>query len=222
MLKQIRAHCFATAVLAGALLASACGGSTARYISNGQENVFFKVPSKWKVFRFTATDKEGRAQAVPSTFERSWHLMIDGSTKPDPAHVRAHAADAPVVEAQVYVLSSSSNDTLSLSDLRSITFGGFDPILQDPGAGRRWEGIAGSFKDLSFPKGLTGTRVAVNIPDPEAKDDPKKFATLDAIAMHDVVNKRVYMFTVRCSAQCYLDNRTQIDDILSSWTVNRK
>jgi hypothetical protein len=209
--------------IVGALLAG-CGGTNYRYISNTQENLFFKIPKDWTIFRLTASDKEGRPAAIPSSFERSWHLLVDANPAPDPKHVAEHAPELPIVEAQVYVLERSANDTQSLSDLRRLLYDlprGADPFLNEPGASRAWEVVTGSFRDLKFPRGLTGTRLAINVPDPTAKDDPKKFATLDAIAMHDVVNSRVYMLSVRCSAQCYLDRRSQIDDLMTSWTVNR-
>jgi hypothetical protein len=214
-------------IIAGSLLASAlasCGGTNYRYISNSQENLFFKVPKSWKLYQLTASDKEGRPDPVPSSFERSWHLLVDSNPQPDPTHVVEHAPELPIVEAQVYVLTQPASETQSLSDLRRLVYKlpqGADPLLNDPSASRAWEVVTGSFHDLKFPKGLTGTRLAINIPDPTAKDDPKKFATLDAIAMHDVVNRRVYMLSVRCSSQCYLDHRSQIDDLMTSWTVNR-
>jgi hypothetical protein len=201
-----------------------CGGTNYRYISNTQENLFFKVPKDWTIYRLSASDKEGRPATLPSSFERSWHLLVDSNPQPDPNHVAEHAPELPIVEAQVYVLERSANDTESLSNLRRLIYKlprDADPLLNDPAASRAWELVAGSFQDLTFPKGVTGTRLAINIPDPEAKDDPKKFATLDAIAMHDVVNRRVYMLSVRCSSQCYLDHRPQIDDLMTSWTVNR-
>jgi hypothetical protein len=213
---------FIAVSLVVAALAS-CGGANYRYISNSQENLFFKVPKSWKVYQLTASDKDGRPEPVPSSFERSWHLLVDSNPKPDPLHVLEHAPELPIVDAQVFVLSQSASESQSLSDLRRIVYklGGADPVVNDPSASREWEAVAGSFQNLSFPKGLTGTRLAVNVPDPKAKDDPTKFATLDAIAMHDVVNRRVYMLSVRCSAQCYLDHRSQIDDLMTSWTVNR-
>jgi hypothetical protein len=214
-------------IVAGCVLVAllgACGGPNYRYIANSQENLFFKVPKAWKVYQLTSSDKEGRPVPVSSSFERSWHLLIDANPQPDPKHLGDHAPELPMVEAQVYVLERSANDTESLSDLRRLVYKlprDADPLLNDPAASRAWEVVVGSLRDLRFPKGLTGTRLAINIPDPTAKDDPSKFATLDAIAMHDVLNSRVYMLSVRCSSQCYLDHRSEIDDLMNSWTVNR-
>jgi hypothetical protein len=215
---RVRRTVIAVSIL-GAALAS-CGGSNYRYISNSQENLFFKVPKDWKVYRLTATDKEGKPTELPASVERSWHLLVDANKEPNPQHLLDHAQAAPLIEAQVYVLERSANDTMSLSGLRRLAYG-FDPVLQSEGVPPQWKLVDGSFKDLSFPKGLTGTRLAVNIPDPKASTDNSKFATLDVAAIHDTVNRRVYLLSARCQSQCYLDNRSAIDDLMNSWTVNR-
>lgn len=212
------------AVMAGALLiagVTGCGGSQFRYVANEQENLFFRVPKEWKIFRLTASDKEGRPASDPSSFERSWHLVVDGAVSADPTHILDHAPIDPVVQAEVYVLRRDTNEGMSLSELREIAYGGFDPVLFSPGTPPRWETVQGSFADLSFPKGVTGTRLAINVPDPTAPDDKTKFATLNVAAIHDAVNARVYMLKIRCSSQCYLDHRAEIDDVMNSWTVNR-
>jgi hypothetical protein len=209
----------AVASVLGAVLVS-CGGANYRYISNSQENLFFKVPKGWKVYQLTSSDKEGRPAEVPASVERSWHLLVDASADPKPDHLLDHAQEAPLIEAQVYVLTRGANDTMSLSDLRRLAYG-FDPVLQDEGAPPRWKVVENSFKDVSFPKGVTGTRVAVNIPDPKAAADASKVATLDVTAIHDTVNRRIYLLSARCQSQCYVNNRTQIDDLMNSWTVNR-
>jgi hypothetical protein len=213
----------AAVFVVGLLLAGAtgCGGSQFRYIANEQENLFFRVPKDWKIFRLTASDREGRPAAEPSSFERSWNLVVDGNPAADPIHIVDHAPVEPIVQAEVYVLRRDTNEGMSLSELRKIAYGGFDPVLYSPGAPPRWENVEGSFVDLSFPKGVTGTRQAINVPDPEAREDKTKFATLDVSAIHDVVNARVYILKIRCSSQCYLDRRAEIDDVMNSWTVNR-
>jgi hypothetical protein len=213
----------ATAVFVLAASVSGCGESSSVYLSNAQENVFLKVPRTWRIFRLTASDKEGRPADLPSSAERTWHLVLDGDPAPDPAHVTEHAPTSPVFDVAVYTLSGSANDLMSTSQARRITYGlrSADPVLNDPGTPPAWEVVAGSYKPLSFPKGVSGSRLAVNVPDPDAPDDNTKWATVDAIAMHDAVSSRVYIVKARCSSQCYLDNRTQINDILESWTVNR-
>jgi hypothetical protein len=208
--------------IAAVVLAAACGGSDFRYVSNSTENLFFKVPKGWKQFKLTDTDKDGRPQALPAGIDRIWHYGYDSSNAPSEAHLSEVAPEMPVAQAVVWRLLDSANDRMSLSKARSIAFNiEADPLLQDPGAPAAWEVVPiGGVPDvrLTFPKGVTGTRVAINVPTP---DDPKVFRTLDATTVLDPSNQRLYMLVLSCSSQCYLDNRKVIDTVAESWTVNR-
>jgi hypothetical protein len=208
--------------IATLVLASACGGSDFRYVSNATENLFFKVPKGWTQFKLTDTDKAGRPEALPAGVERAWHYGYDASSAPSPAHLSEAAPEKPVAEAVVWTLRDSANDRMSLSQARTIAFNiGADPLLQEPGAPAAWELVPiGGVPDvrLTFPKGVTGTRVAINVPSP---DDPKVFRTVDATTVLDPTNQRLYILVLSCSSQCYLDNRQVIDTIAESWTVNR-
>jgi hypothetical protein len=204
------------------VMAAACGGSDFRYVSNTTENLFFKVPKGWKQFKLTDTDKDGRPQTIPAGIDRIWHYGYDSSDAPSEAHLNEIAPEKPVAQAVVWQLLESSNDRMSLSRARSIAFNmEADPLLQDPGAPAAWELVPiGGVSDvrLTFPKGVTGTRVAINVPTP---DDPKVFRTVDATTLLDPSNKRLYILVLSCSSQCYLDNRQVIDTVAESWTVNR-
>jgi hypothetical protein len=207
---------------AAASLLAACGGSEYRYVSNSTENLFFKVPKHWTQYKLTDTDKDGRAESLPSGLDRVWHYGYDASDAPSQAHLDEVAPEKPVAQAVVWKLLDSSNDRMSLSRARSIAFNmEADPLLQDPGAPAAWELVPiGGVPDvrLTFPKGVTGTRVAINVPSPK---DPKVFRTVDATTLIDPSNQRLYILVVSCSAQCYLDNRQVIDTVAQSWTVNR-
>jgi hypothetical protein len=217
--KRLRSIGIAVAV---AILLVSCGGSEYRYVSNTTENLFFKVPKGWKQFKLTETDKDGRPQALPAGVDRAWHYGYDASNAPSPAHIADAAAESPVAEAVVWTLRDSANDRMSLSQARTIAFNiGADPLLQEPGAPAAWEVVPiGGVPDVrvTFPKGVTGTRVAINVP---SADNPAVFRTVDATTLLDPLNQRLYILVLSCSSQCYLDNRQVIDTVAESWTVNR-
>ena len=194
---------------------SACGNPDYQYISNAQESLFFRVPYEWQVYRMTEKDKEGRPAPLPAGIERSWHVVVDAAAQPTPDNVNRELPESPVIDAQVYALSSYNNDTMSQSKLREVMFG-FDPLLQDPGVPKAWEVVGAS--ELAFEGGVVGTRVVINAP---SKDDPTKFYSRSGSTMFDPATGRIYLLAVTCEAQCYLDNQRLIDDVASSWTVNR-
>jgi hypothetical protein len=207
--------------VAAAMVLAACGGSQYRYVSNSTENLYLKVPKEWKQYKLTDTDKDGRATSIPEGALRVWHYAYDASAESTDLNLKTDSPEFPVTDVQVWSLSDSTNDRMSLSQVRSIAFNGFDPLLQDPGTPPKWEVVDFSGKSevrLTFPKGVTGTRMAVNVPN---KDDPTKFHTVDAATLVDPTNKRFYILRTQCSAQCYLNNRKVIDTVAESWTVNR-
>ena len=216
--KRLRSIGFA---VAAAILLAACGGSQYRYVSNTTENLYLKVPKDWKQYKLTDTDKDGRPTSMPEGALRIWHYAYDAAAGSTADNLKSDSPEQPVTDVQVWALSDGTNDQMSLSKVRSIAFGGFDPLLLDPGTPPKWEVVDFDGKSdlrLTFPKGVTGTRMAVNVPN---ADDPSKFHTVDAATLVDPTNKRFYILRTLCSAQCYLDNRKVIDTVADSWTVNR-
>lgn len=219
--KRLRFKSLGGLVIVASLTVVACGGSDYRYISNAKENLFFKVPKGWKQNKLSETDAQGRAVELPSGFDRIWHYAFNADSKPDPAVLPEDAAQ-PLADAQVWALGLPEHDLMSLSKIREIAFGiGADPLLFDPGAPPKWAVVAMNEKSsvrLEFPKGVTGTRMAINVPN---KNDKTKFHTVDATTLVDPLQSRVYLLVQTCSAQCFLDNRKVIDAVAESWTVNR-
>jgi hypothetical protein len=117
---------------------------------------------------------------------------------------------------QIYALSSSDNDQVSQSSLRRIIFGGVDPVLQDPGTPAQWEVV--SYAPLAASHGITGSRTVINVPSTE---DPNAWVTLDGSELFDPALGRAYLLLVRCESQCYMNDRTSIDEIATSWKVTR-
>jgi hypothetical protein len=208
-----------------ALAALSTGCSTQkdyRYVTNAQENLFFRMPNAWKTFPLSATDKDGRPASLPEGITRIWHMGYDSAPEPSTQHFKEESSEYPIAKAEVWAMRPYKNDSMSISDARSLGFGGFDPYLQDAGTPPRWElvDMGGGTPDirLEFPKGVTGNRMAVNVPN---TDDPTKYHTIDVVTLFDPLEMRVYLLTQRCASQCYINNRAVIDSIAQSWTVNR-
>jgi hypothetical protein len=201
--------------LAAALPLAACGNDF-QFVNNSAEGNFFKVPNGWKIYPLTEKDTEGRAPKLPVDTQRIWHIAFDGSKQPDQAHLEADRPTEPVGDVQIYALSSSDNDQVSQSSLRRIIFGGVDPILQDPGTPAQWEVV--SYAPLDSSHGITGSRTVINVP---STQEPNAWVTLDGSELFDPTLGRAYLLLVRCESQCYMNDRTSIDEIATSWKVTR-
>ena len=204
----------ALVVALGAL--SACGGSKYHYVDNATEGTYFKVPSAWALFHLTAEDKEGRAAALPTDTQRIWHVAFDAAKPANQSDLDATEPGAVVGDVEIYALSASDNDQASQSALRRIVFGGFDPVLQDPGTPAQWEVV--SYAPIVLGNGIVGSRTVINIP---SASEPNKWMTVDGSEMFDSTLGRAYLLQMRCESQCYLNSRQSVDEIATSWKVTR-
>ena len=214
----VAASAVAASLLVASLLVAGCGGSNHQYISNGTENLFFRVPKDWTIFRLSQTDGDGRVPAQPSGADRTWHVLADASPAATADNARQDAMpDAPVAVAEVWKFDFSHNEQMSQTRMRSTLFGGFDPLLQDPGLPAEWEVVSAAA--VNFGKGVLGYRVVINQPTPE---DPTVFRTISGTSAFDATSSTMYLLKVLCKSECYKANQAAIDDVATSWTVNRK
>jgi hypothetical protein len=208
----------ATVVVSGLAL-GACGGANYEYVSNSSEQLFFKVPKGWELYRFTESDTNGRLEGLPESFEQLWRVGFDAADEPDPANVAVLDAvppsslDQPVGQARVYAVNSAAaRDGLSLSAARELAVG-FDPLNAPDNLSNLVEIV--DFSGLDERNGVQGSRVVFNVR--ESADAP--WQTIDLTTMYDVGRSRLYMFTVACSASCFEQNQSSIFDVTTSWKV---
>jgi hypothetical protein len=209
-----------SAIIVAALLLAglmpACGQNNYQFVNNSTEGAFFKVPTDWKIFRLTEQDKQGRAETLPSETQRVWHVAFDAAAQPDESHLQLDRPTDLVGDVSIYAMSSSVNDRMSQSELRSIIFGGIDPVLQDPGTPAQWEVV--SYAPIDATAGIIGSRTVINVPSTE---DPGAWVTIDGSELLDPTSGRAYLLLMRCEAQCYLNERKSVDEIATSWKVTR-
>lgn len=202
-----------------ALLAAACGEPSYRYVANNSEDVYFKVPKEWELFRFK-DENGGRLQAaVPDDVEPVWHVAFDASDQPDPEHLSSVAnlpstpAESPLGEVRIYQVQGSFNQTLSVGSARQSALG-FDPLSVPDDVKDLVEIV--TYEPLTLGNGLQGSRVVFNVRNP---DEP--WQTFDVTTMFDPSAFRYYVLTVGCSAECFEANKNDIYEVTSSWKVDR-
>jgi hypothetical protein len=195
-------------VLGLAGLLAACGGSDYRYVNNSSDNVFFKVPKDYELFRIQDADPEGRPAPPAGQGQQPWHVVFDSSPEPSEANADDSNPDHVVGQALVIPLNADQGDQLSSKDLRSF-FLGSDPLdlaETDPNV----EIVA--FEPISFD-GFRGSRVLLNYKQGD------KWTTYDQTSFLDASASRAYLFDVRCESTCFEDNRDAIRQIVNSWQV---
>jgi hypothetical protein len=120
--------------------------------------------------------------------------------------------DEPVGQLQIFDVTGSFNQELSLTTARSTALG-IDPL-----------GVPDEIKDLveivSYTPlsqdGMQGSRVVYNL---HNEGDP--WQTVDATTLFDQSRNRFYVLRIGCTSECFRDNQDDISEIATSWKVVR-
>lgn len=211
------------AALAGFALLTACGSSDYTYVANESENTYFKVPANWNELdnnQLRAAFSEGS----PDSMERMaidahrWVRAFDASRAPSVRHLAQPAAE-PTVLAVIQALAADEGSKLSLDDLRNL----FEPVV-----GTEHEQAVEYYKQqntefkvevladtvLSPTRNVHGIRILYNI---KRGDAPLQTRDLTVFVSDD--RTKLYLFLVRCTAVCFLQNADQLAEIAGSFTV---
>lgn len=202
------------AVVVVALTVAACGGSGYEYVENDDAGLYFRVPDTWSVVPVDTTD-----DGIPETLLQSeqWVRLLDRSADPALANLAAVLPDQPVGLASVStVATNAERDALDYVALRSMALGGEDDPLalaSTPDSGVELVSI----DDVTTDEGLRGERIVFTV----AEDDGG-LVTFDQTAMVNPLTTEIYRLFLKCEAHCYEANRSEIDDIVDSWTIEQE
>jgi hypothetical protein len=208
----------ATVTAAAALLvgAAACGGSDYRWVTNGSQGNFFKVPSAWDYDVITSSQNQGRPEALPGSITPVWHVYFDSAKgTPTPEGPEDLPTDL-IGNAQIFSLSNYYRENYSVSSVREQLFHGIDPVYPPDDLQGRVELV--SYRPIEDAEGLTGSRVVANIN--LSEDGGERWLTVDGSMLFDSRTGRIFALTMECTSECYELNRSAADQIAASWKVN--
>jgi hypothetical protein len=198
-------------------VAAACGAPAYSYVTNSADHTYLRVPASWAAL----DGKElGLAFGIDPTLDENqgfWLAGYDADASPSTAHLVGPHAPAPAVFVGVRDVPPPARGQISLDVMRDLfrpvspaarqrvaaspasPFSGFTLIADEvvaPGAGLRGVHSVYRYRIQGGPTQVFDQTVYVN-------DDASK----------------LYMFFVRCSAECYEDRRQEIESVVSSFTV---
>jgi hypothetical protein len=198
------------AVLAAALLLSACGSSGYHYVKSSADRTFFKVPDDWTLYDNDTLLDSAKAdlseEEIEQLRETQWITVFDGHPKATLNHLANKAPKFPVGRAVVQDLTPESADGVSLMALRNLFFE-VDAMLEKENA----QVIA--YEPVERDGGFHGSHMVVKLA--TARGD----VVVNQIAMLDQGTTKVYALAVSCSVDCYDRNQSRIEQIVDSWTV---
>jgi hypothetical protein len=199
-----------SAVVALALVLSACANSGFHYVKSSSDHTYFKVPESWKLYDNEALLKVAKADLTAEQLKQArqnqWSAIFDGHPHPALSHVTNRAPTHPVGRALVQSLSAESADGVSLMQLRNIFYDVDTRVSKDTAS-------VVSYTPVERDGGFHGSHLVIKLT--TSKGD----TILNQIALVDQATSKVYAIAVKCSTACYEKNKTKIEQVIDSWTV---
>jgi hypothetical protein len=202
-------------LLVPAIAVTGCLAPQFTYVADSSAKAYFKVPYQWHKISDASLAAELQSSGF-STGTGVWDVGFDAAGAPSAAHVLNDATTRPFVLALVAPLGSVATNAMSYNLLRDIIL----PVT----APRRQLAARNGFPLKEFRllsdtlitpgTGVHGVRDVFTYTYPDGNTD-----TFDQVALTNSTSTMVYLLLVHCQSACYSHNTSQIDTIMTSFTV---
>lgn len=216
-------HVGAAAFTVAAVMAGAggCGEPEFTYVKNSGQKTYFKIPHRWHQIGTDTLDNTLGGTNADSANAKAraqmwWSVAYDASEDPDSDHLLTSSpTDEPIVYARVAQLTESQQNQVSLDMLRN----SFLPVTADAREAAAASVPLDGFElvqdqVLTPSNGLHGVRVIYDY-----ELDGGVLHTFDQTALVNNDGSKLYLLIIRCSASCYSERSSELDEIASSFTV---
>jgi hypothetical protein len=227
------------AVLLALVLATSCGESKFRYVSNSAINTYLKVPAEWREYKqddlVQAEIDAARQANQPSSLidvlinrQFQWRMAFDGDPQPSVEHTLT-LAEEPVVEVSVRALDQDEHEQVSLASLRNVIIN-YDEMKADAQSGLgggSGMGVTGEStktfrpideEELHYDDGVRGIRLRYVLR-PNASSP---FYAFDQTTLVDSKAQRLYVLLIRSGEAQFLRHNQLFTEIAKSFTVKTK
>jgi hypothetical protein len=199
------------AVLLGVTV-TGCGAPQYTYVANSSESTYFKVPNGWHKIDGSALEKA--YEEVYGSAGAGWQVAYQAGANPSAENFLGFGSNQPFVFAEVGTLTSAGSQELSYDALKDF----FLPVTS---TARGQEGSnfpLTDFKQLRDEQltpglGVHGVRETFDYTLAGQTD------TFDEIALTNADQNTVYFLVLHCTTSCYSNDQTQINDVMSSFTI---
>ena len=193
---------------------SGCGAPQYTYVSDSSAKAFYKVPHAWH--QISQKSLNAALAAVGGSGDGVWSTAYDADSAPSADHFLAANVGQPFVFAEVGTLTPTVSAELSYNMLR-------DFMLPVTSTARQQDAQSGfpltNFKQLrddtiTGKQGVHGVRETFQYTFPNGTAD-----TFDEDVLTNADQTVVYFLMVHCTNSCYTQNQTNINTVMSSFTV---
>jgi hypothetical protein len=201
------------AILLGVALVG-CAAPQFTYVANSSTNTYFKVPYAWHKISDSSLSSELRSATGGAG--GAWTVAYEAGLKPKAGDFLSFGTAHPFVFAEVGQLNSAASNELSYDSLRDF----FLPVTASARQNASAQGFPlTGFKQirdqmLSLSQGVHGVRETFQYTFNGGITD-----TFDEVALTNADQTVVYLLVLHCTTSCYSNDQTEINDVMSSFTI---
>ena len=200
------------ALLLGVTL-SGCGAPQYTYVANSGESTYFKVPHGWH--QINADALEHAYEQVFGSASGGWQVAYEAGPNPNADDFLSFGASQPFVFAEVGTLNSTASQELSYDSLRDFILPVTSTARQEEPSDYPLTNFK-SLRDENLTPGL-GVHGVRETFDYTLEGGPTD--TFDEVALTNADQTVVYFLLLHCTSSCYSNDQTEINDVMSSFTV---
>ena len=197
------------------LAVAGCGAPQFHYVADSNASAYFKVPYLWHKIDEASLAAQLKLSGF-NTGSTIWDTAYDAGGMPSATHLFSAVAAKPVALALITPLNQAASNAMSYNMLRDI----FLPVTpqdrqQAATRGFQLKGFRLLSDSVIAPgKGVHGVREIYQYTYPDGHVD-----TFDQVALTNSTSTMVYLLLVHCLSTCYSKNTSQIDTVMTSFTV---
>jgi hypothetical protein len=207
-------------VLVVAATATGCAAPQFTYVADSGANTYFKVPFGWhKISDVSLAAQFKTPGRALGQVAGTWDIAYDADQVPAAVHLFSPNAKQPFAFAFVTPLTATATTAL-----RRSPYNGLRDVLLPVTSASRAQAAQGSFPLTHFKllrdivltpgQGVHGVWDTYDYTYPGGITD-----TFDQVALTNFNSTQIYVLMVHCIKTCYSQNRSQLDTIMSSFTV---
>ena len=194
---------------------TACGESSKWYATSKEDGVYFSVPKTWSGISTSALNKYEKESEETEAGSRQalvkWQIAYSTDPKFKVSQVfNLIAPSQPLVFARVRELSGQERNEFSYNSLRDVIV----PVT------KILDGDVSGTPDFEIlrdeeivEKGARGLQTIYRFTFEGVTQ------TFNQTSLMSNNRSKLYLFVVRCESKCYTKNKKEIDEIVSSYTV---
>ncbi len=192
-----------------------CAAPQFTYVADSSAKTYFKVPNYWHKISDSSLATQLQSTGF-STATGLWDAGYDANGVPSASHVLSASATRPFALALVTPLSPAASNAMSYNLLRDFILP-VTPAQRQAAASRgfpltRFQLLSDSV--ITPGTGVHGIREVFIYTYPDGNTD-----TFDQVALTNSNSTMVYLLLVHCLSTCYSRNMSQIDKVMTSFTV---